>query len=138
MLDQGCHTMKKRARLYNKRSEIFRTFPRRKKNPYKTRIAALEKRNRPDVYSWREYETDLSPRKAKKWVNRSISHTHAHTHIYTHTYIYTHTHTYIYIYIYIYIYHHQVPDLEQTLAAMPLQTSLSSDNYIYIYNGFYC
>ena len=24
--------------------------------------------------------------------------------------------------------HHQVPDLEQTLAAMPLQTSLSSDN----------
>ena len=25
--------------------------------------------------------------------------------------------------------HHQVPDLEQTLAAMPLQTSLSSDNF---------
>ena len=27
------------------------------------------------------------------------------------------------------IHHHQVPDLEQTLAAMPLQTSLSSDNF---------
>ena len=27
------------------------------------------------------------------------------------------------------IIHHQVPDLEQTLAAMPLQTSLSSDNF---------
>ena len=27
-----------------------------------------------------------------------------------------------------YHHHHQVPDLEQTLAAMPLQTSLSSDN----------
>ena len=25
--------------------------------------------------------------------------------------------------------HHQVPDLEQTLATMPLQTSLSSDNF---------
>ena len=28
-----------------------------------------------------------------------------------------------------YHHHHQVPDLEQTLAAMPLQTSLSSDNF---------
>ena len=27
------------------------------------------------------------------------------------------------------MHHHQVPDLEQTLAAMPLQTSLSSDNF---------
>ena len=28
-----------------------------------------------------------------------------------------------------YHHHHQVPDLEQTLAVMPLQTSLSSDNF---------
>ena len=28
-----------------------------------------------------------------------------------------------------YHHHHQVPDLEQTLATMPLQTSLSSDNF---------
>ena len=28
--------------------------------------AALKKRNWPDVYSWREYETDLSPQNAKK------------------------------------------------------------------------
>ena len=39
---------------------------------YKTRIAALKKRNRPGVYSWHEYKTNLSPRKAKKWVNISI------------------------------------------------------------------
>ena len=30
---------------------------------------------------------------------------------------------------FMYHHHHQVPDLEQTLAAMPLQTSLSSDNF---------
>ena len=51
-------------------------------NTYKTRIAALKKRNRPFVYSWREYETDLLPGKARNWVNIFIS-------------------QYIYIYIYI-------------------------------------
>ena len=40
---------------------------------YKTRIDVLKRRNWPDVYTWMKYETDLPPRKAKKWVHTSIS-----------------------------------------------------------------
>ena len=44
--------------LLNKRSEISGTCLQHRKHLLQNSNAALKKRNWPDVYSWREYETD--------------------------------------------------------------------------------
>ena len=62
----------KNPRYYVKEGKFSEPALTEESTTYKTLIAALKKRNRPGVYSWREYKTNLSPRKAKKWVNRSI------------------------------------------------------------------
>ena len=62
----------KNPRYYVKEGTFSEPALTEESTTYKTRIAALKKRNRPGVYSWREYKTNLSPRKAKKWVHRSI------------------------------------------------------------------
>ena len=50
-LAEKYYTLLEKSQLLNKRSEIFGTFPFKENTLYKSRIAALKKSNRPDVFS---------------------------------------------------------------------------------------